>query len=431
MAKESVIVGIDIGSSAIRTVVAKFEHGATARPQVIGLGSAPSIGIRRGVIVDLEETVRAIRASKEQAERSSGVRIENAYLSVGGTHINARLSKGVVAVSRADGEITEEDVTRAINAASAISLPQNREIIHVVPRSFSVDSEGGIFDPVGMQGIRLEVDALIVEGSTPLLKNLAKCLAEAAVEVLDVVLDSLAASRATLSKRQREIGVLLLDIGGSSTDLAVFEEGNVLHAGVVPVGAAHITNDLAIGLKTDVEIAERIKVEYGSCLPDEVPKKDFVELAKISPEEAGAFSRREVAEIIEARVREIFSLAIKELKLIQRDKMLPGGAALVGGGAKIPGIVDLAKEELNIPVHIGFPRDVDGIVEAVDDPIFATAVGLVLWGQDLEERKKSGIVSLLSGSSRSGKTTTSRLKKFFKTFIPAHHGMLRPRPARG
>lgn len=414
LAKDSIIVGMDIGSTAVRVAVAVFS-GSSPRAQIVGFGEAPSSGIRRGVVVDLEELIRSARLAKEQAERASSVKIETAIVSVGGSQVVSRVSKGVVAVSRADGEITADDVSRAISAASAISLPQNREIIHVVPRWFSVDAETGIFDPVGMQGIRLEVDALIVDSNTQYLRNIERCMAEAGVEPETWMLDALAASRAALAKRQKDIGVVLLDIGGAKTGMVVFEDGNIAHAATLPVGAVHITNDIAIGLKTGVDVAERIKREYGSCLPHEIGKKDMVEFAKVAREEVGVFARREVAEIIEARVREIFSLAQKELKAIHHEALLPGGAVLVGGGAKIPGIVEIAKEELKIPAQVGFPLDTDGVVDAVDDPAYATAVGLVQWGRDLAERKKTGAISF-APSRRS--SSRGWLKKFLKAFVP-------------
>ncbi|MDO8558026.1 MAG: cell division protein FtsA [bacterium] len=416
MAKDSIIIGFDIGSTAIRAVVAVFS-ASSSRAQIIGLGEAPSGGIRKGTIIDIEETIKSIRLAKDQAERASSVKIESAYISVGGGLISSRVSKGVVAVSRADGEISEHDVTRVIQAASAISLPQNREIIHVIPRWFSVDAESGIFDPIGMQGIRLEIDALLVDANTQLLRNIEKCMTEVGVEINGVVLDTLAASRSTLVKRQKDIGVVLLDIGGAKTGLMVFEDGNIVHTSMLPVGSTHITNDIAIGLKMGVDVAERIKREYGSSLPHEIGKKDMVEFAKVARDEVGVFSRREVAEIIEARVRELLGLANKELKAIHHEALLPGGVVMVGGGAKIPGIVDVAKEELKIPAQIGFPVETDGVVEAIDDPSYACGIGLVLWGRDLEERKKMGSISFFS-PRKTGANTASRLKRFFKAFVP-------------
>ncbi|MDP3963423.1 MAG: cell division protein FtsA [bacterium] len=415
MPKESIIVGIDIGSTTIRVVVALFS-GEQGRAQVIGLGEAPTFGIRKGIVVSLEEVVKSLRLAKEQAERASNVKIESAYVSIGGSQIASRLTKGVVAASRADGEITEHDVNRVINAASALALPQNREIIHVIPRWFSVDAETGIFDPVGMRGIRLEADTIVVEGSAQLLRNIEKCMTEIGVEINDLVLDVLAASRSSLTKSQKDIGVALIDVGGAKTGIAVFEDGNAIHVASLPVGATHITNDLAIGFRTAVDVAERMKREYGSCLPREINRKDTVEFGKIAQGEVGVFSRREVAEIIEARVRELFELANKELKAIHHEALLPGGMVIVGGGAKIPGIVDIAKEELKIPAQVGFPLNVDGVVDAIDDPAYTTAVGLVQWGRDVEARRNTGSISFFSPRRVGG--GESIIKRIFKAFIP-------------
>src|SRR3989338_568755 len=279
MAKDSLIVGIDLGSTVTRVAVSAF--GKDARPQLIGLGEAPSGGMRRGAIIDLEETIKSLRFAKEQAERASSVKIESAYVSVGGTQTASRLSKGVIAVSRADGEISQEDVNRVLQAASALSTPPNREIIHVIPRWFGVDAESGIYDPVGMQGIRLEVDAIVVDVSSQLLRNIEKCLSEAGIEMADAVLDTLAASRSVLTRRQKDIGVTLVDIGGSRTGLVGFEEGDIMYARTLPIGASHITNDIAIGLKTNIDIAERIKLEYGSRTPPTFSKKDTGEFSRI------------------------------------------------------------------------------------------------------------------------------------------------------
>lgn len=409
MAKEDIIVGLDIGTISIKTVVAQVKSNQ-AKPQVLGTGFAPSTGLRRGVIVDIEETVKNISQSIEEAERASGLPIEHAYVNVGGNHIISRSSKGVVAVSRADGEISEEDVLRAIKAAEAISIPQNRELLHTLPRYFKVDDEDLIKDPVGMTGVRLEAETLIIEGSTPFIKNLTKSLSETGIEIDDLVLSTLAASRAVLSKRQKELGVLVLDLGGGTSGLTVFEEGDIIHTCILPIGATHITNDLAIGLRTSIDVAERMKLEYGSALPEEINKKEVIDLSKLEGEE-GVVSRRYLAEIIQARLIEIFDLVNKELRKIDRSGLLPAGLVIVGGGAKIPGLVDLAKERLGLPAQIGFPIDLDGVVDRVDNPSFATAVGLVLWGMDKKEKGRKEIFYPLA-------STFSKIHRWLKTFLP-------------
>ena len=343
MPKEKIIVGLDVGTCNVRVAVAKIREGMP--PQILGVGKAAATGMRKGVVVDIEETVKNIREAAQLAGRISGVPVEEPFVGIGGSHISCRQSRGVIAVSRADGEISEEDKVRAISAASAISLAPNREILHVLPRRFTVDGQDAIKDPVGMSGVRLEVDALIIEGATPFIKNLVKCVREADVEEAGLLLSCVADSNAVLTKRQKELGVLLLDLGGGTTSLAVYEEGDILHCQVLPVGSMHITNDLAIGLRTSIDTAEKIKPEYGSASPDSIGKKEMVDLVRLGEAE-GQVARLQVAEIIEARVNEILDLVNKELKRIDRAGLLPAGVVLVGGGAKLPGLVELTKKKL-------------------------------------------------------------------------------------
>jgi cell division protein FtsA len=414
MPKETIIAGLDVGSCFIRTVVTKIRADQT-KPQIIGIGQVPSFGLRRGVVVDIEEVVKNISQSVQEAERSSGLSIERVVVSLSGNHITPRVSKGVIAVSRADGEVSREDVDRAINAASAISISPNREIIHVIPRSFLVDDQDGIKDPVGMNGVRLEVDALIIEGSTPFIKNLTKCIDEAGLEIEELVLAPLAASRAALSKRQKELGVLVLDLGGGTAGLTVFEEGDIIHSCILPVGSSHITNDIAIGLRSDIDLAEKVKLEYGSALVSEINKKDMIDLSKLGSREAEMIPRAQVVEIIEARLSEILELANKELKKIDRQGLLPAGVVLLGGGAKVPGLVDLAKKELKLPVQVGFPLELEGIVDEVEDPVFATAIGLVLWSMDNQIKLGSQGISL---SEFSVGSTVGKVKRWLRGFLP-------------
>lgn len=415
MAKDQIITGLDVGTCCVRTVVAKI-RADQSKPQIIGVGEAPSFGLRRGIVVDIEEAVKSIVQSVQEAEKTSGLAIERAFISLSGNHITTRVNKGVVAVSRADGEVSKEDVGRAISAASAISIPANRENIHVIPRSFSIDNQINIKDPVGMTGIRLEVDALLIEGATPYIKNLIKCVNEAGLEIEKLVLAPLAASRAALTKRQKELGVLALDLGGGTAGLTVFEEGDIIHSCILPVGSSHITSDIAIGLRSDIDLAERIKLEYGTALVSEINRKDNIDLAKVGFEEEGVIPRFQVAEIIEARACEILELVNKELKAIDRQGLLPAGVVLLGGGAKMNGLVDLVKQELKLPAQVGFPLELEGIAEQTDDPSFATAIGLILWSMDEQEKEKKHGIALARFSSLG--PVTGKIKGWFKEFLP-------------
>ncbi|MBD3282413.1 MAG: cell division protein FtsA [Candidatus Portnoybacteria bacterium] len=416
MGKQNIIVGLDVGTSKVRVVVASIKRKEDIKPRIIGVGESDSMGMRKGTVVDIDEMTKSIKRAVEQAERSSGVSIEKAYVSIGGSHIRARKSKGTVAVSRADEEVSEDDIKRAIDNASAISLDRNREVMNVMYREFTIDDQQGIQDPRGMNGVKLEVDTILVEGLSPHIKNLRKCLSNAGIEIESLVLDVLAASQSVITRRQKELGVLVLDLGGGTAGMVVYEERKLLHIHILPVGSSHITNDIAIGLKSSIDVAEKVKLEYGSCLPDEMKKKDTIDLSEIDEKEEGVVSRKEIAQIIEARMEEIFSMINDELKKIDRQKLLPSGVILVGGGSKIPGIIDMAKEKLNLPAQIGYPQELEGLSDKVDDPAYATAVGLIFWAMDLEDGKEEGKLFPGKMSSRNG--TVNKIKDWFRSMIP-------------
>lgn len=417
MARNNIIVGLDVGTSKVRVAVASIKGKEETKPRIIGVGENVSSGMRKGVVVDIEEMTKSIKRAIDQAERSAGLSIEKAFVSIGGSHIKAKTSKGIVAVSRADEEVSQEDVLRAINNASAVSLDPNRELIHIIPREFSIDGQEGIQDPRGMTGVRLEVDALIIEGLTPYIKNLRKCLANTKIEIEGLVLNVLAACQSVISRKEKELGVLALDMGGGTVGMTIYEERKLLHIHILPVGSAHITNDIAIGLQTSIEAAEKVKLNYGSCLSEDIGKKDTIDLSKIDDKEEGLVSRKEVAKIIEARIDEIFALVNKELKKIGRERLLPSGVILVGGGSKIPGIIDLAKEKLKLPVQLGYPKGIDGLVDKVDDPAFATAIGLIFWALEMQgggEERKLFLPSKLPSSGN----TINKIKSWLRNFFP-------------
>lgn len=407
-----IITGIDIGSHSVHTVIAKKKEDLL--PQVIGVGFARSYGIRRGVVVDVAEAQKSVLESVRVAERGAGVKITKALASIGGSHITSHQSRGVIAVSRADGEISNEDVARVISAAQTFSMPNNREIMHVIPREFIVDGEVGVKDPQGMRGVRLETNALIVSGAVPYIKNLYRVFDGVGIEIEAVVSDALASAKAVLTKRQKELGVVCLDIGGGTTSVTVYEEGDLLQTTVLPLGGAHITNDLAIGLRVPVEAAENMKLEYGLALTSEVGKRDVIDLSYIDGQESGTVLRKELCEIIEARLSEIFDLANKELKKIGKEAFLPGGVVLVGGCAKTPHIVDLAKQKMRLPAQVGFPREVEGIVERVDDPIYATALGLIFWGMEGNGEATASFMPSIPSLQNSVKS----IRKWMRAFLP-------------
>jgi len=367
--------------------------------------STPSSGVRKGVVFNIEDVSKGIKKSIREVERISRQKIKEAYCGLGGSHIFVAPNQGVVAVSRADQTISQEDIDRAMLAAQAFSLPQNKEILHILPKEFIIDGEGGIKNALGMKGIRLEVQTLILGGFTPYIKNLTQAILRTDIEIEDLVLSPLASARAVLTPRQKELGVAVVDIGAGTTELAVFEEGELLHLAIIPVGSAHITNDIAIGLKTDVDVAERIKLEFGITLPQGTEKKEMIDLSE-SLGEPLTFPRKELADIIEARLSEIFDLINKELKNISRAQLLPAGIVLTGGGAKLPKIKELAKKELRLPTRIGSPEE---FTSTIENPSFSVCAGLVLWGQDLETEKPSSFFK---------KGLISKFKKIFKAFIP-------------
>lgn len=383
MTKIRLIAGLDIGSSKIRTVVCGLEEKGGV-PNVIGVGVAPSYGLRKGAVIDVEETINSISSSLEDAERMAGEPIHHVFLGIGGTHIDSQDSKGVIAVSHSGNEITEDDVDRVLEAAQAVSIPNNRRILRIIPKAFTVDEQKGIKYPVGMTGIRLEVEAHLVTGLVPAVKNIEKCVHQAGVDIDDIIPSGLASSEAVLTKRQKELGVVVIDIGCGGTSVSVFEEGTTLHTAVLPIGGENATNDIAIGLRTSIDTAEKIKIEYGTCLPDEVNDRETIDLSLLSKIDTQTVSKRQLSEIIQARYHEIFVLVKDELAKIHRDGMLPAGAVLTGAATKMPGTVDLARETLNLPVQIGFPQNYEGVVDKIDDPAYATAIGLAIWGARFE-----------------------------------------------
>lgn len=413
MSRSNIIAGLDIGTSAIRIVVAEQSSGGK-KPIIVGVSAIPSSGLRKGIIVDLEGVAMDIANCLEQAERASGIQINQIVSSINGEHISLQKSKSVIAVSRANSEISEEDVNRAIDTAQAVSLPSNKAIIHVIPTSYAVDSEKNIKDPIGMHGMKLESNVLIVSGNHSFIKNLIKVINQSGLEAAEkpFVLAPLAAARSVLGKRQKELGVVLIDIGAETTGLAVYEEGSLLHTKIISIGGAHITHDIAIGLRVAIDAAEKIKRDFGYAVAGDVNKKDKINLKDYDSQSDDVYiSRSYLAEIVEARLEEIFELVNKELKYIGKDGMLPEGAVLTGGGIKIPGTIDLAKKILRLPVKIGAINDLGGIVDKISDSSFATVAGIVLWQMDQGNFEDSPAIETLKNIFR-------KAASLFKNFLP-------------
>lgn len=385
-----IIVGIDIGTSKIVTVISKIQEEGTIN--VLGVSEARSSGIKKGQIVDIDEAVRAINTSLEAAERMAGYSASHVIASIGGSHIESQNSRGVVAVSSPDGEITANDLTRVIDAARAVSFPSSREIIHVLPRNYTVDGQEGIKDPIGMTGVRLEVDTHIISANATSIKNMDKALTQVGVDVDAFVFSGYASSLSALSDTEKELGVVLVDIGAGTTDISVYVDGSVAHSSVLPIGARHITNDLAIGLRISLESAEKIKLFLSRPQrrvigeEREVHTGDELDLSTLNlPEEMRKVSQKTLVDgIIRPRLNEIFTMVGLEIKKSGWGGQTPAGLVITGGGAKTVGIVDAAKRTLAMPVRIGMPTGLKGIVDEVQDPAFSAVIGLLIYGQTIE-----------------------------------------------
>lgn len=366
-------VGIDVGTTTVRVVVGQH-HDESEAPTIVGVGEAESLGMRKGSVANPSEVANAISTAIAQAEQTSGAQINSATVSVNGPHIAGMTSKGVIAVSSSDKEITTEEIERVEDAATIVQLPENREILHVFSRSFRLDGQENVKNPMGMKGVRLEVDSHVTTASTPAMRNMYSVFDQANVSVSDRLVVGVADSNSVLSRTQRESGVVLVDIGSSTTNVVIHEDGDVQHVAVIPVGGVSITNDLAIGLRTEIDIAESIKLKLGSE-HDDVESKD-VEIKVGS--KTHSFSREDISEIVFARVEELLELIDHELSSVGRSGKLPGGVVFVGGGANLHGLVDYTKDKLSLPARIVVPKGFSGITDKIGKPGYACAVGLML-----------------------------------------------------
>lgn len=411
-------VGIDIGTTFIRCVIGHVD-GTGHSASIVGVGSAPNNGMRKGVVVNIVSVAHAIDRALDDAERMSGHQVERASISINGPHIMAMSSKGVVAVNAQNPEITEEDLLRVQDAAQVVQLPANREILQVTPRSYQLDGQENIKDPIGMTGVRLEVDAHVITALSPHLKNVVKSLEMTQTEASHIMVAGLAAAKAVLTPQQMENGVAVVDIGGTTTSIAVYEEGDLQHIAVLPMGSVNITNDLAIGLRTDLDIAEQIKLQHASAVPEgkEAPKTIEYKHGDATHE----FATKDIAMIVEARLDEIFELVDKEFASIDRSGKLPGGIVLTGGGANLRHIAQYAKQKLRLPVRVAQPTGFSGMNDRIAKPEFATALGLMLkdveTASDLQPKSKQQKDNVSTSDKPIGKLFKSAADIFkkFKT----------------
>ena len=367
-------VGIDVGTSTVRCVVGMFDDADANTPSIIGYGSAPNTGMRKGVVSHVEDVAQAISQAVNEAERLSGTRITSATVNINGAHVSGVNSRGVIAISTANREISIEDRERAEEAATIIQLPPNRDIIQVFAKNYRLDGQESIKDPVGMHGVRLEVDTHIVTVSTPAIKSLDTALGKANIFPTHHTVSSLAAAEAVLTRQQKESGTAVLDIGAGTTNIVVFEDGEVQHIGVIPIGGIHLTNDLAIGLRTDLGVAEAAKIQRGTLKPD---AKRNAHVRVRHNDQEHEFNLADIHMVLEARVEELFEYVEKELKKIHKSGKLPGGVVLVGGTSRLPGIAEFAKDALELPARIGNLLPVTGIVDSIAEEPYTTAIGLM------------------------------------------------------
>jgi len=395
--QDKLLVGLDIGTTKICTVVGEVQNGLV---NIIGIGSHPSKGLRKGVVVNIEGTVQSIRKAVEEAELMAGCQINSVFAGIAGGHVRGINSHGVIAVK--NREITEHDIARVIDAASTIPIPMDRKVIHVLPQEYIVDDQNGIRDPVGMCGVRLEGKVHIVTGAATSAENVVRCANRAGLHVQDIVLEQLGCSEAVLSPEEKELGVGIVDIGGGTTDLVIFSNGSIKHTSVLPLAGSHITSDISLGLRTPAEDAEKLKKRYGCALVSMVNKEEMIEVPSVGGRKSRTLSRQTLAEIIEPRVEEILTLVQGEIVRSGYANLIGSGIVLTGGTSIMEGMPEIAEQVFNLPVRRGYPVGITGLVDLVNSPIYATGVGLVIYGSRNPSKRSipSGRTDIISKASR-------------------------------
>lgn len=417
--KDRIIAGIDLGSSSVRLAAARVIAGGERRDSLsfVGAVEVPSYGISKGSIKSIEDVVSSVSACLEQAERQVGIPIPSALIGLASPAIQCQIMRGVVGVTHQGNEIRSEDVDRSVESAKASINPANFEVIHVLPRRYSIDGQQVVKDPVGMQGIRLESEVLVVQAQASYIRNIYKVAERARIDIESCLFSPLAAAYAVTTPRDREVGVIVVNIGAATTSFSIYEEGDLLHASVIPIGSDHITADIAIGLRTSLESAERIKKEVITAYSEEVSRQDMIDLAHFGGTQSEIVGLRFVSDVAQARAEELFERIEKELKAIGRSGMLPAGIILVGGGAKLRGMIQVAKQVLRLPARLGAAQHIEASApELLRDPAFAPAVGLVQWGFEDDQRGYDGDYS--GGSGEVLKKLGSKLHKVYKSFLP-------------
>lgn len=404
MAKAELIIGLDIGTTKICVVVGEITDDGV---DIVGIGSSPSTGLRKGVVINIEETVKSVQKALEEAELMAGCEIRSVYAGIAGSHIKGFNSHGVIAVK--EGEVTSKDVERALEAASAVAIPLDREVIHTLPQEFIIDDQYGIIHPLGMAGVRLEVKVHIVTGAVTSAQNIVRSCHRAGLDVSDIVLEALASAKAVLTEEEREIGVALVDLGGGTTDVAIFANDSIKHTGVLALGGQNLTNDIAFGLRTPMASAERIKLKYGCSMVDLVHQDEIIEVPSVGGREPRQLSRTLLAEICQPRMEEILTLVDQELTRSGYKNLISAGVVLTGGGALLDGCQELGEQIFNLPTRVGYPRNIGGLKDVVNSPKFATAVGLLCYGADKEGGEKKFRIRDENVFDR----VLSRMKKWF------------------
>jgi cell division protein FtsA len=377
---DDLIVGLDIGTTKICAIVG--EPNESGGIDIVGIGTHPSKGLRKGVVINIEATVNSIKQAIAEAELMAGCEINHVYAGIAGGHIKGFNSHGIVAVK--DKEVSQADVDRVIDAARAIAIPLDREVIHILPQEFIIDEQDGIKEPLGMSGVRLEAKVHIVTGAVTSAQNIVKCAQRCGLTVADIVLEQLSSSESVLSSDEKDLGVALIDIGGGTTDIAIWSEGSIVHTSVLAVGGDHITNDIAVGLRTPMDDAERIKQKYGCAMSSLVDKDETIEVPSVGGRKPRVLARQILTEIIEPRVEEMFSLVQQEIQRTGYEDLLASGVVITGGATLLKGMAELAEDILGLPVRLGVPQNIGGLVDVVKSPVYATGVGLVMYGRQHE-----------------------------------------------